>query len=54
LGVAGGVGAIGVVVVEVLVEVGCEGGEFGDEGAGEARLAAFLEDRQLDALDAAV
>ena len=54
MGVAAGVGAVGVVVGQVFVEVASEGGEFGDERAGEACSPAFLEDRELDALDAAV
>jgi hypothetical protein len=44
------VGAIGVEVVQVLVEVALEAGDLGDEGAGECRPPALLEDRQLQAL----
>jgi len=46
--------AVGVVVGEVLVEVASEGGELGDEGAGEAGSPALLEDRELRAFDTAV
>lgn len=51
---AADVGSVGVVVVEVLVEVASEGGEFGDERAGDAGAPAFLEEGELDAFDAAV
>lgn len=54
MGVSAGVRAVGVVVGEVLVEVAAQGGEFGDERAGEAGAPAFLEDGELNALDAAV
>jgi len=49
-----GVGAVGVVVVQVFLEVASECGELGREGAGEAGWSAFLEDGELGALDAAV
>jgi hypothetical protein len=54
LSVSAGVGAVGVVMGEVFLEVSSEGGELGDEGADETASPAFLEDRELDALDAAV
>jgi len=48
------VGAIGVVVGEVLVEVALEGGHLGHQRAGEGGPPALLEDGQLQPLDAAV
>ena len=54
MGVAAGVGAVGVVVVKEFVEVASEGGELGYQRTGEAGAPAFLKDGQLDALDAAV
>ena len=54
MGEAPGVGAIVVVVGEVLVEVAGEGGAAGNERAGEGWAPALFEDGQLDALDAAV
>ena len=52
--VAAGVCAGGVVVVEVFAEVAPQRGEFGYERAGEAGSPAFLEDGELDPLDASV
>ena len=49
-----GVGALEVVAVEVLDQVTLEGGDLGDQGAGEAGPPALLEDGPLDSLDAAV
>jgi hypothetical protein len=46
--------AVGVVVAQVFVEVAAQGSELRDERAGEAGSPAFLEDRQLNAFDAAV
>jgi hypothetical protein len=54
LGEPSGVGAVVVVVVEVLLEVALEGGQLGDERAGEGGPPAFLEDRELQALEVAV
>ncbi len=54
LGEAPGVGAVVVVVDEVLVEVAGEADHLGDQGAGEGGAPAFFEDGQLGALDAAV
>ena len=54
MGEAPGVGAIVVVVDEVLVEVAGEGGFLGDQRSGERGAPALFEDGQLDALDAAV
>jgi hypothetical protein len=48
------VGALEVVVVEVLDQVALERGHLGDQGAGEAGSLALLEDGPLDLLDAAV
>ena len=52
-GQASGVGAVGVVAVEVFVEVALECGHLGHQRAGEGGSPAFLEDRQLQALDTA-
>ena len=54
LGQAAGVGTLLVVDAEVFVEVALQAVKLGDEGAGEGGPPALLEDRQLDALDAAV
>jgi hypothetical protein len=48
------VGAVGVVVEQVLIEVGGERGHLWNERAGEGGAPAFLEDGELDAFDAAV
>jgi hypothetical protein len=48
------VGAVVVVGLEVLVEVALKAGHLGYERAGESGSPALLEDRQLQALDAAV
>jgi hypothetical protein len=45
---------IEVVVVEVFVEVALQGGRLRHERAGEGGPPALLQDRQLEALDAAV
>jgi hypothetical protein len=50
----GGVGALDVVVGDVLDQVALERGHLGDQGAGEAGSPALLEDGRLDSLDAAV
>ena len=47
-------GAIEVELVEVFGQVPTKGGDLRSQGAGEGRAPAFLEDRQLSALDAAV
>ncbi len=49
-----GVGAVEVVVDEVLLEVELEGGGLGDQRAGEGGAPALFEDGELDALDAAL
>ncbi len=49
-----GVGAVEVVVDEVLLEVVLEGGGLGDQRAGEGGAPALFEDGELDALDAAL
>jgi hypothetical protein len=49
-----GVGALEVVVGDVLDQVALERGDLGDQGAGEAGSPALLEDGRLDSLDAAV
>jgi hypothetical protein len=41
------VGAVGVVGVEVFVEVALEGGHLGDERAGEGGAPALFEDGEL-------
>jgi hypothetical protein len=54
LGEAPGVGAVVVVIDEVVVEVVGEGGHLGDERAGEGGAPALFEDGQLGAFDAAI
>ena len=54
LGQAPGVGAIEVEVAQVLLEVARKRGGLGRQRAGEGGPPALLEDRQLEALDAAV
>jgi hypothetical protein len=54
LGEAPGVGAIVVVVDEVLVEVVLERRALGDERSCEGRAPALFQDGELDALDAPV
>jgi hypothetical protein len=53
-GEASGVGAVEVVVPEVVLEVFGERGQLRYERAGEAGPPAFLEDRLLEPLDVAV
>ena len=54
MGESPGVGAVVVEVGQVLVEVLLEGGDLGRQRSRERRSPALLEDRQLEALDAAV
>ena len=54
MGEAPGVGAVVVVVDEVLVEVVLERRAFGDERSCEGRAPALFQDGELDALDAPV
>jgi hypothetical protein len=54
LGEAAGVGAVEVVVAEVLLEIALEGGQLGHERAGEGGSPVLLEDRLLQTLDVAV
>jgi hypothetical protein len=49
-----GVGAVVVVVAEVLGEVALERCELRDEGAREGWAPALFEDRELEPLDVAV
>jgi hypothetical protein len=53
-GPSAGVGAFGVVVAEVSLKVEAEPGLFGDQVARERRLPAFVQDRLLHPLDAAI
>jgi hypothetical protein len=48
------VGAVEVVVAEILLEVFVERGKLGDERAGERWPPAFLEGRLLEPFDVAV
>jgi hypothetical protein len=48
------VGAFGVVVAEVPLKVEAEPGLVGDQVARECRLPAFVQDRLLHPLDAAI
>ena len=53
-GDAAGVGAVGVVEVEVFGEVGAQAGVADVEVAGEAGAPAFVEDRFVEVFDVAV
>ena len=53
-GEAAGVGAVGVVVVEVFGEVGSQAAVADVEVAGEAGAPAFVEDRLVEVFDVAV
>src|SRR5207245_11094285 len=54
VGDAAGVGAVGVVELEVLGEVGSEAAVGDVEVAGEAGAPAFVEDRLVEVFDVAV
>jgi hypothetical protein len=53
-GPAAGVGAFGVVVAEIALQVEPQPGLLGDEVAGEGRLPALIQDGLLEPLDDAV
>ena len=49
-----GVGSVGVVVVQVLVEVTSQSGDFGCEVASEGGFPALFEDGEVDSFYAPV
>ena len=53
MGPAAGVGAFGVVVAQVALQIQAQPGLFGDQVTGEGRFPALVQDGLLDPLDAA-